>query len=96
MTVLERIHRRTAAAVSDRRAAVANLYYAAVAHPLPQRRVALSETVDGQLGLFVVHPYLTDDIEIRPIGLDHEKFAHSHWLKSNVADVEIVGNHHQI
>ena len=47
--------------------------------------------------LLVVHPDFTDDIEIRPIGLNHEKFTHRNRVfKNNVGDVEIVGNHHQI
>ena len=47
--------------------------------------------------LLVVHPDSTDDIEIRPIGLKHEKIAHLNcWLKNNAGDVEIAGNHHQI
>jgi hypothetical protein len=47
-------------------------------------------------GLLIVDLDFADNINIRPIGLDHEKFAHSRWLKDNVGDVEIVGNHHQI
>ena len=47
--------------------------------------------------LLVAHPDFTDDIEIRPFGLEHEKFPHTYCgLKKNVSDVEIVGNHHQI
>jgi hypothetical protein len=47
--------------------------------------------------LLVAHPDFADDIEIRPVGLEHEKFPHLNcWLKDNVGDVEIVGNHHQI
>lgn len=47
--------------------------------------------------LLVAHPDFTDDIEIRPVGLEHEQFPHMNsWLKNNVGDVEIVGDHHQI
>ena len=46
--------------------------------------------------LLLVQSDFTDDIEVRPIGLDHKKFAHSHWLKNDVGDVEIVGNHYHI
>ena len=39
----------------------------------------------------------TDDIEVRPFGLEHEKFPNINcWLKNNAGDVEIVDNHHQI
>ena len=58
--------------------------------------VSLSETLAGMRELLVVDQDFTDDIEIRPIGPDHEKFAHSYWLKNNVFDVESVGNHHRI
>ena len=45
----------------------------------------------------VAHPHFTDNIEIRPVGLEHEKFPHLNcWLKNNIGDVEVVGNHHQI
>jgi hypothetical protein len=44
--------------------------------------------------LLVAHPDFADDIEIRPVGLEHEKFPHLNcWLKDNVGDVEIVSNH---
>ena len=47
--------------------------------------------------LLIAHPDFTNDIEIRPVGLEHKKFPHTHCrLKKNVGDVEIVGNHHQI
>jgi hypothetical protein len=46
--------------------------------------------------MIFAHPDFTDDIEIRSIGLDHEKFAHDRRLKNNVGDVEIAGNHHQV
>ena len=49
------------------------------------------------MSALVAHSDFTDDIEIRPVGLEHEKFPHTNcWLKKNVGDVEIVGNHHQI
>jgi hypothetical protein len=45
----------------------------------------------------VAHLDFTDDIKICPVRLEHEKFPHLNcWLKNNVGDVEIVGNHHQI
>jgi hypothetical protein len=41
------------------------------------------------------HPDFTDDIEIGPIRLKHEKFAHrDRVFEHDVGDVEIVGNHH--
>ena len=46
--------------------------------------------------LLAVDLDFTDNIDVRSIGLDHEKFAHNWWLKDNVGDVKIVGNHHQI
>ena len=47
--------------------------------------------------LLIAHPDFTDDIEIRAVGLEHEKFAHRDCVfEHNVGDVEIVGNHHQI
>ena len=55
-------------------------------------RAALVDVV----GLLVIHQDFADNINIRPIGLDHKKFAHNWWLKNNVGDVQIVGNHHQI
>jgi hypothetical protein len=57
------------------------------------RSVVQSGTLAGARQLLVVHPDFTDDIEIRPVGLEHEKFPHNCWLKNNVADVEIVRNH---
>jgi hypothetical protein len=48
------------------------------------------------VGLLVIHQDFTDEINIHSIGLDHKKFAHDWWLKNNVGDVEIVGNHYQI
>jgi hypothetical protein len=67
-----------------------------VAHLLSRRPAPLNETLVGLRELLVVHPDFTDDIETRPIRLDHEKFAHNCCLNNNVGDVEIVGNHHQI
>ena len=59
--------------------------------------LAESETLVGMRQLLVAHPDFTDDIEIRFVGPEHEKFAHRYRvLKNNVGDVEIVGNHHQI
>jgi Phage integrase family len=56
-----------------------------------------SGTLVGVRQLLVSHPDFTDDIEIRPVRLEHEKFSHTNcWLEKNVGDVEIVGNHHQI
>lgn len=55
-------------------------------------RAALADVV----GLLVIHLDFTNNIDIRPIGLDHKKFAHNWWLKNNVGDVEIVGNYYQI
>ena len=47
--------------------------------------------------VLIAHPDFTDDIEIRPMGLEHEKLPHVNcWLKKNVGDVEIVCDHHQI
>lgn len=47
--------------------------------------------------LLVAHPDFTNDIEIRPVGLEHDQLPHTNsWLKNNVGDVEIVGDHHQI
>jgi hypothetical protein len=47
--------------------------------------------------LLVAHPDFANDIEIRLVGLEHEKFPHVDcWLKKNVRDVEVMGNHHQI
>jgi len=61
------------------------------------RPVAQSRTLVGVRQLLVAHPDFTDYIEIRPVGLENEKFSHINcWLKNNVGDVEIVGNHHQI
>jgi hypothetical protein len=35
--------------------------------------------------LLVASPYFADDIEIRPVGLEHEKFPHMNCrLKNNV------------
>ncbi|MDE2210092.1 MAG: hypothetical protein KGJ99_10230, partial [Betaproteobacteria bacterium] len=56
----------------------------------------MSETPLGVRELSVAHPDFADHIEILPVGLDHEKVAHSRWLKNNVSDVEIVGNQHQV
>jgi hypothetical protein len=49
-----------------------------VAHLLPRWPIALSEKPVGMPKLLVVHQDLADEIEIRPIGLEHEKFAHSY------------------
>jgi hypothetical protein len=54
-----------------------------------------SGTLVGVRQLLVAHSDFTDDIEIHPVGVEHEKFPHLNcWLKNNVGDVEIVGNHH--
>ena len=60
------------------------------------RPAAPSEALVDVRELLAVHLDFTDNIDVRSIGLDHEKFAHNWWLKDNVGDVEIVGNHHQI
>jgi hypothetical protein len=47
--------------------------------------------------LLVTHLDFTDDIDIRPIGLEHEEIPHLYcWLENNAGDVEIMSNHHQI
>jgi hypothetical protein len=67
-----------------------------VAHARPRRPVALRDALVSVRDLLVVRLDFTDDIDIRTVGLDHEKFAHNCWLKNNVGNVEIVGNYHQI
>jgi hypothetical protein len=45
----------------------------------------------------VTHLDFTNDIEIRAVGLEHEKIPHLNcWLEHDAGDVEIVSNHHQI
>jgi hypothetical protein len=67
-----------------------------VAHLLTAGAVTPSEALVDVRELLAVHLDFTDNIDIRPMGLDYEKFAHNRWLKNNVGDIEIVGNHHQI
>ena len=56
----------------------------------------VSGTLVGVRELLVAHLYLADDVEVTPIGPDHENFTHGGWLENNVGDVQIMGNHHQI
>jgi hypothetical protein len=47
--------------------------------------------------LLAIQPNFTDNCEICPCGLDHEKLAHRDCvLKHYVRNVEIMGDHHQI